>query len=99
MPYFPHPVNAVARPLLGLARGARALLTGTLERADQESWPEWDDLVRTPLMHAEVRRAPPRRFAAADALRRRTIRQARAWPGGRACSQLAALQLAYLTRG
>ena len=95
LPYFPHPVNAAARPLLGLARGARALLTGTWN-AGQESWPRWDDLVRIPLMHEKTAAhpiAPPLRtlFAADDP------RAAVAgWPG---LSQLVALQLAYLTRG
>jgi asparagine synthetase B (glutamine-hydrolysing) len=98
MPYFPHPVNAAARPLLGLARGTRALLTGTWN-AGQESWPDWDDLVRTPLMHAKAAEHPiadsPLRtvFAGDPADAPRAVA---GWPG---LSQLAALQLAYLTRG
>ncbi|HEX6373127.1 MAG TPA: asparagine synthase-related protein [Longimicrobium sp.] len=96
LPYFPHPVNAAARPLLGLARGARALLTGTWN-AGQESWPRWDDLVRIPLMHEKAAAHPiadsPLRtvFAADD-----PGAAVAGWPG---LSQLVALQLAYLTRG
>jgi asparagine synthetase B (glutamine-hydrolysing) len=96
LPYFPHPVNAAARPLLGLARGTRALLTGTWN-AGQESWPKWDDLVRIPLMHEKTAAHPiadsPLRavFEADD-----PARAVAGWPG---LSQLVALQLAYLTRG
>lgn len=96
LPYFPHPVNAAARPLLGLARGARALLTGSWN-AGQESWPDWDDLVRIPLMREKTAAYPladsPLRsvFAADD-----PARAAAAWPG---LNQLVALQLACLTRG
>ena len=96
LPYFPHAVNAAARPLLGLARGARALATGTWN-AGQESWPKWDDLVRVPLMREKAAAYPiadsPLRalFAADDA-----ARAVETWPG---LSQLAALQLAWLTRG
>lgn len=96
LPYFPHPVNAAARPLLGLARGTRALLTGTWN-AGQESWPQWDDLVRIPLMHAKTAAHPiadsPLRavFDADD-----PARAVAGWPG---LSQLVALQLAFLTRG
>lgn len=95
LPYFPHAVNAVARPLLGLARTARALATGTLN-APQESWPVWDDLVRIPLMAEKVRAHPIRDtpvgavFAVDD-----PARAVARWPG---LSQLVALQLAYLTR-
>jgi hypothetical protein len=96
LPYFPHAVNAVARPLLGLARTARAVATGTLN-APQESWPVWDELVRIPLMAEKVRAHPlhesPLRgvFDADD-----PSRAVAEWPG---LSQLVALQLAYLTRG
>ena len=95
LPYFPHPVNAAARPLLGLARGARALLTGTWN-AGQESWPKWDDLVRMPLMHEKtvahpLADSPLRTLFAADDPRAAVA----GWPG---LSQLVALQLAYLTR-
>ncbi|HEU4884904.1 MAG TPA: asparagine synthase-related protein [Longimicrobium sp.] len=96
LPYFPHPVNAAARPLLGLARGARALLTGTWN-AGQESWPRWDDLVRIPLMHEKtaahpVAHSPLRAVFDADD----PARAVAEWPG---LSQLVALQLAFLTRG
>ncbi|WP_420130092.1 asparagine synthase-related protein [Longimicrobium sp.] len=98
MPYFPQPVNAVARPLLGVARGARALLTGTWN-AGQESWPDWDDLVRTPPMHEKtaahpIADSPLRTVFAGDPAD--ATHAVAGWPG---LSQLAALQLAYLTRG
>lgn len=95
LPYFPHAVNTVARPLLGMARAARALATGTL-RSPQESWPVWDDLVRIPLMAEKVHAHPLQEtpvgavFAADD-----PARAVAAWPG---LNQLAALQLAFLTR-
>lgn len=95
LPYFPHPVNAAARPLLGLARGARALLTGTWN-AGQESWPKWDDLVRIPLMREKTAAhpladSPLRSIFDADDPREAVA----GWPG---LSQLVALQLAFLTR-
>lgn len=96
MPYFAPPVNAVARPLLGLARDARALATGTL-RANQESWPVWEDLVRAPEMAAKSAAHPladsPLRalFDAADP-------EAAVRDGWKPLRRLAALQLAYLTR-
>lgn len=94
LPYFPHPVNAAARPLLGLARGTRALLTGTWN-AGQESWPDWDELVRISLMQQKTAAYPladsPLRAVFED-----DPRAVAAWPG---LSQLVALQLAYLTRG
>jgi hypothetical protein len=96
MPYFPHPVNAVARPLLGLARDVRALATGTL-RANQESWPVWEDFVSAPEMAAKTREHPlwdsPLRaiFDAADP-------EAEMRDGWKPLRRLAALQLAYLTR-
>jgi hypothetical protein len=95
LPYFPHPVNAAARPLLGLARGARALLTGTWN-AGQESWPKWDDLVRIPLMQEKTAAHPiadsPLRTLFAEDHPRAAVA---GWPG---LSQLVALQLAFLTR-
>lgn len=96
MPYFPQPVNAVARPLLGLARDVRALATGTL-RANQESWPVWEDFVRAPEMAAKTREHPlwdsPLReiFDAADP-------ESAMRDGWKPLRRLAALQLAYLTR-
>ena len=96
MPYFAQPVNAVARPLLGLARDVRALATGTM-RANQESWPVWEDFVRAPEMDAKLREHPlsdsPLRaiFAADDP--ERAMRE-----GWKPLRRLAALQLAYLTR-
>jgi hypothetical protein len=96
MPYFPAPVNAVARPLLGLVRDVRALATGTM-KANQESWPVWEDLVRTPEMGAKTREHPlsdsPLRelFDADDP-------EAAMRDGWKPLRRLAALQLAYLTR-
>ncbi|HEX2079137.1 MAG TPA: asparagine synthase-related protein [Longimicrobium sp.] len=96
LPYFPHAVNAVARPLLGLARTARALATGTLN-APQESWPVWEELVRIPLMAEKVRAHPIRESPVGAVFAADDPPQAVArWPG---LSQLVALQLAYLTRG
>lgn len=96
MPYFPQPVNAVARPLLGLARDLRALATGTL-RANQESWPVWEDFVRAPEMAAKsaehpVADSPLRALFDADDPER-AMRD-----GWKPLRRLAALQLAYLTR-
>lgn len=96
LPYFPAPVNAVARPLLGLARDVRALATGTMG-ANQESWPVWEQFVRAPGMEAKTRAYPvadsPLRavFAAPDA-------DAALRDGWKPLRRLAALQLAYLTR-
>ncbi|HEX6912262.1 MAG TPA: asparagine synthase-related protein, partial [Longimicrobium sp.] len=96
MPYFPAPVNAVARPLLGLARDVRGLATGTL-RANQESWPVWDELVRAPQMDARTRAhsiadSPlAGLFDAPDA-------DAAVRDGWKPLRRLAALQLAYLVR-
>lgn len=95
LPYFPHAVNAAARPVLGLARTARALLTGTLN-APQESWPVWDELVRIPLMQEKMRAHPLAESPLAGILDGGDPRAVTGWPG---LSQLAALQLAYLTRG
>lgn len=96
MPYFSAPVNAVARPLLGLARDVRALATGTM-RANQESWPLWEEFVRAPAMAAKTRAHPladsPLRavFDAADP-------DAAVRDGWKPLRRLAALQLAYLVR-
>ncbi|HEU0298886.1 MAG TPA: asparagine synthase-related protein, partial [Longimicrobium sp.] len=96
LPYFPHAVNAVARPLLGLARTARALATGTLN-APQESWPVWEELVRIPLMAEKMRAHPLRESPVGVVFAMEDPSRAMArWPG---LSQLVALQLAYLTRG
>jgi hypothetical protein len=95
MPYYSQPVNAVARPLLGLARDVRALATGTL-RANQESWPVWEEFVRAPEMDAKTREHPLRDgplralFDAEDP-------EAAVREGWKPLRRLAALQLAYLT--
>jgi asparagine synthetase B (glutamine-hydrolysing) len=95
LPYFPHAVNAAARPLLGLARGARALVTGTLS-APQESWPDWDALARTPLMRKKLREHPLHESPLREVLVTEDPRILSRWSG---LKQLVALQLAYLTRG
>lgn len=94
LPYFPHAVNVAARPLLGLARGARALVTGTLS-APQESWPDWNALALTPLMRQKLREHPLHESPLRDVLAMEDSRVMSRWPG---LKQLAALQLAYLTR-
>jgi hypothetical protein len=96
MPYYSQRVNTVARPLLGLARDVRALATGTL-RANQESWPVWEDFVRAPEMDAKAREHPlddgPLRalFDVDDP-------EAAVRDGWKPLRRLAALQLAYLAR-
>jgi asparagine synthetase B (glutamine-hydrolysing) len=95
LPYFPHAVNVAARPLLGLARGARALVTGTLS-APQESWPDWDALVRTRPMRQKLREHPLHESPLREVLAMTDSRIVSRWPG---LKQLVALQLAYLTRG
>jgi hypothetical protein len=97
LPYFPHAVNVAARPLLGLARDARALLTGTL-RENQESWPVWGDLVESPEARHAVLRYP-----AADSAMARLFAQDGDGPalegtgGWTPLRRLALLQLSYLT--
>lgn len=91
--------NAVARPLLGLARDARALATGAW-KANQESWPLWDDLVRSPAMADAEARIPLAPSALAEILdtgdEGRMREMMRTW-GPR--QRLTALQVAYLTGG
>lgn len=96
MPYFPAPVNAVARPLLGLARDVRALATGTL-RANQESWPVWDELVRAPEMDAKTR-AHPIADSPLAGLFDAPDPEAAMRDGWKPLRRLAALQLACLVR-
>ncbi|HEX6039062.1 asparagine synthase-related protein [Longimicrobium sp.] len=96
MPYFPQPVNAVARPLLGLARDLRALATGTMG-ANQESWPVWEQFVRAPEMDVKARE-----HAIADsplgALFEAADPEQAMRDGWKPLRRLAALQLAWLTR-
>jgi hypothetical protein len=91
--------NAVARPLLGLARDARALVTGEW-RANQESWPLWDQLVQSPAMSQAESRVPLAASALAEICETaddaRLREQMRTW-GPR--QRLTALQVAYLTGG
>lgn len=95
-PSLPAPANAVARPLLGLARDVRDLATGA-RGANQESWPLWDRLVASDAMaRAEAR--PLVDSALRLALEAEDDDQAltamRTWP---ARQRLTALQVAYLT--
>lgn len=89
--------NAVARPLLGLARDLRDLATRQWG-ANQESWPLWDPLVRSPAMAEAEKRVPLSDsvladiFGTSDAVRMRE--HMRAW-GPR--QRLTALQVACLT--
>ncbi len=95
-PYFPHGVNVAARPLLGAARRARALATRQLG-VDQESWPVWEELVRTQLMEEKARAHPLEDSPLAGLFVEPGAagRAVRRWSGLR---RLAALQLAALTR-
>jgi hypothetical protein len=97
LPYFPHAVNVAARPLLGLARDARALLTGTL-RENQESWPVWGELVESPEARAALLRYPAARSAMSRLFdhdgAQRTLEGTGGWTPLR---RLALLQLSYLT--
>ncbi|HWK89186.1 MAG TPA: asparagine synthase-related protein [Longimicrobium sp.] len=95
-PYLPTPLNAALRPVLGAARRARALLTGTL-RANQESWPIWEELAALPLMGEHAARYPLRDSAAGALLAESPDELAMAaeqWP---ALRRFVLLQLAYLT--
>jgi hypothetical protein len=89
--------NAIARPLLGLARDARALATGEW-RANQESWPLWDKLVQSPAMSQAEARVPLAASALAEIVETaddaRIREQMRTWPPRQ---RLTALQVAYLT--
>lgn len=96
MPYFPQTVNAVARPLLGLARDLRALATGTTG-ANQESWPVWEAFVRAPEMDAKTREHPIA-DSPLGALFDATDPDAAIRDGWKPLRRLAALQLACLTR-
>jgi hypothetical protein len=91
--------NAVARPLLGLARDARALATGEW-RANQESWPLWDQLVQSPAMSRAESRVPLAASALAEIVETaddaRIREQMRTWAPRQ---RLTALQVAYLTGG
>lgn len=98
-PSFPGPANAVARPLLGLARDVRALAGGRWG-ANEESWPVWERLVQSPAMaQAEARHA-----VLGSALRlvmhadgeAQALAAVRTW-GPR--QRLTALQVAFLTGG
>lgn len=97
MPYFSKRFNAVARPVLGLVRDTRDLVTGQRGRV-QESWPFWAELVRTPLMMEKAGRYPVAEsavgalFGADPARAVTTVREE--W---RPLRQIALLQLAYLT--
>ena len=97
-PSLPGPANAVARPLLGLARDLRALAGGRWG-ANQESWPVWERLVESPAMReAEARHAVlgSALRAVMDADDEAAARAAmRTW-GPR--QRLTALQVAFLTR-
>lgn len=97
-PSLSGPVNAVARPLLGLARDLRALGGGRWG-ANEESWPVWERLVESPAMaEAEARHA-----VHASALRlvidaddeAQTLAAMRTWAPRQ---RLTALQVAFLTR-
>lgn len=97
-PSLPGPANAVARPLLGLARDVRALAGGRWG-ANEESWPVWERLVASPAMaQAEARHAV---LASALGLvmdaqdKAQALAAMRTW-GAR--QRLTALQVAYLTR-
>jgi hypothetical protein len=95
-PSLPAPANALARPLLGLARGVRDLATGR-RGANQESWPLWDRLVSTDAMaSAEARPllASALRLALEVEDDPRALAAMRTWP---ARQRLTALQVAYLT--
>lgn len=99
LPYFPHAVNTAARPLLGLARDARALLTGTL-RQNQESWPVWAELVESSEARAAAMRYPAADSGLAGLFdpggERFALDAAEGWTPLR---RLALLQLSYLTGG
>ncbi|HEY0037237.1 MAG TPA: hypothetical protein VGB66_11145, partial [Longimicrobium sp.] len=96
LPYFPPGLNAAVRPLLGAARGLRALATGEL-RANQESWPIWAELVQTRWMNDAEARHP-----AAESPIAAVFTPGADAAAARMCwtplSRLALLQLAYLTR-
>jgi hypothetical protein len=97
LPYFPHRLNAAARPLLGLARDLRAIATGSLG-ANQESWPVWEELVRTPGMEDGFRAHPLWQSPLADLFPDRELAALEVRRGWAPLRQLMALQLAFLTR-
>jgi hypothetical protein len=97
-PSLPGPANAVARPLLGLARDVRALAGGRWG-ANQESWPVWERLVQSPAMAQAEARHPVLDSALRLVIDAADEEQARAAIRGWGARQrLTALQLAYLTR-
>lgn len=96
LPYFPPALNAAVRPLLGAARGLRALATGEL-RANQESWPIWADLVQTGWMNEAEARHPAAESPIAAVFEPGTD-PAAVRSGFPPLSRLALLQLAFLTR-
>ncbi|HEY0025928.1 MAG TPA: hypothetical protein VGB24_23765 [Longimicrobium sp.] len=96
LPYFPPALNAAIRPLLGAARGLRALATGEL-RANHESWPVWAELVQTGWMNDAEARHPAAESPIAAVFAPGTD-PAAARTGWPPLSRLALLQLAYLTR-
>jgi hypothetical protein len=96
LPYFPPALNAAVRPLLGAARGLRALATGELH-ANHESWPVWAELVQTAWMSDAEARHPAIESPIAAVFQPGTDAAAvrTNWPP---LSRLALLQLAFLTR-
>lgn len=96
MPYLPRGVEPVVRPALGLLRAARALATGAWG-VEQESWPVWERLAARGAIARELDRFPVSASPVAAVFERAGAADAavRAWP---AVHQVAALQLAYLTR-
>jgi hypothetical protein len=97
-PSLPGPANAVARPLLGLARDLRALAGGRWGK-NEESWPVWERLVQSPAMAAAESRYAVLGSAlglivdAEDEARARAAM--RTWAPRQ---RLTALQVAFLTR-
>ncbi len=97
MPYFPRRVEPVVRPALGLLRDARALATGTL-RVEQESWPVWEKLAATGAIARELDRFSVSASPVAAVFEQPDAADAMVRDGWPAVNQVAALQLAYLTR-
>jgi Asparagine synthase len=97
-PSLPGPANAIARPLLGLARDLRALAGGRWG-ANEESWPVWERLVESPAMaqaearHAVLRSALRLVIDADDEAQ--ALAAMRTWAPRQ---RLTALQVAFLTR-
>lgn len=97
MPYFPRRAETVVRPALGLLRDARALATGALG-VEQESWPVWERLAAEGAIARELDRFPVSASPVAAVFERPEAADAMVREGWPAVSQIAALQLAYLTR-